>query len=100
MKWIKQNLFTFLAVLVFLILCGGIIFFQQRAARNSQDVADQLRKQKDRLDAIYRNKVFPSPQNVDQLQDNQKQLELKYGELLKSVQNLPPVPDMKGDKFV
>jgi hypothetical protein len=80
-KWVKNHVTTVVAVTLYVVVLGLIIWQQQRASTRTEELAGELDSQQMQLQSILASRPFPSQENVQSLQQSREQLDQQYTQL-------------------
>jgi hypothetical protein len=81
LRWLKQNLFTLIGTLVFVIVLAGIIWLERTAAADKAGIESNLEQQDAQLNGLRSKDPAPSSENIEAYRREREQVQKLYREL-------------------
>ncbi|HUJ10048.1 MAG TPA: Amuc_1100 family pilus-like protein [Verrucomicrobiae bacterium] len=81
-KWLKDNILLLGFLTVFLVIVGGLVWLQQRAAAKVQEMDNSLAEQSAQINHLREMKPPPTPENIKIVKQSRQELEHLYQDLL------------------
>lgn len=92
MNWIKQNIFLTALLAITIIVCGASGYYALNRGAAAQKATKDHLSDRDRLGALFRAEVYPSPENDEQLGREVERVRSETAALLDALATQYPVP--------